>query len=129
MRVGREQRDAEAVLGEVAEAVRGHLELGGVGLGVGVRRALGDAELHLVGRARAADGERERDLQQRVALAPVDPAAELEPARARVEPHDLVQLAALADPVLEGELDPLAASRCATRCACAPGSARRVSSA
>ena len=73
MRVRREQRDAEAVLGEVAEAVRGHLELGGVGLGVGVRRALGDAELHLVGRARGAHGERERGLQQRVALAPVDP--------------------------------------------------------
>ncbi len=111
MVVGREQRDAEPVLREVAEAVRRDLELGGIGLRVGVGRALGDAELHLVGGARAAHGERERHLQQRVALAPFDPRAELEPARARVEAHDLPQRAALADPVLEGELHPLGGRR------------------
>src|SRR5204863_7317556 len=66
VRGGREQGDAEAVLGEVGEAVGGDLEAGEVGLGVRVRRALGDAELHLGGGRGGADVQRERDAQQLV---------------------------------------------------------------
>ncbi len=102
-RVG-EQGDAEAVLGEVGEAVAGDFELRQVGGGVHVRRAGGDAELHLVGGGRGPHQQRERDLQQRVTLGPLDRRAELEPASAGVEPHHLAQRARLADPVLERDL-------------------------
>ena len=53
LRVG-QQRDAEAVLGEVGEAVPGHLVAGEVGRVDEVRRALDRAELHLVGRVSGA---------------------------------------------------------------------------
>ena len=61
----RQQRDAEAVLGEVGEAVAGDLELREVAARRVVRRALDDAELHLVGRARRVHGDREAHLQRR----------------------------------------------------------------
>ena len=90
----REQGDAEAVLGEVGEAMAGDLVLGEVAARRVVGRALDDAELHLVGRTGRVDGDREADLQRAAVLVPVDLAVELEARRLRVEAHGLPHAAA-----------------------------------
>ena len=57
-----QERDAEAVLGEVGPAVAGHLVAGAVPARRPVRRPLGEAERHLVGRGARVHGEREAHL-------------------------------------------------------------------
>jgi len=69
-----------------------------------VRRPLGVGERHLVGRVGRTHVEWEAHLQQLVLLVPVDGRMELDPPSVRVEPHDLAQRAALADPALERDL-------------------------
>ncbi len=99
-----QQRHAEAVLGQVGEAVAGHLVARQVVAGRVVRRPLGVPELHLVGRIGGVDGDREQHLEHRVRLAPVGLAVELQPRRAGVQPHDLTHRAVRADRPLDRHL-------------------------
>ena len=92
------------MLGEIGEAVAGHLVARAVEARREVRRALGVAERRLVRRHRRTHREREAHLEQHVLLVPVDLRVELEPPRTCVETHDLPEPAPLADPPLELDL-------------------------
>ena len=101
-----QERDAEAVLAEVGEAVAGDLEAGEVVARRVVRRPAGDAERGLVRRLVGVHGERERGLEETVVLVPVGDRVDLEAAGAGVEADGLAQVRAGADRALEVDLDP-----------------------
>ena len=84
-----EEGDAVALLGEVGEAVRGHLEAGDVPGGVAVGGAADHAVRAFEGGEVGADRQREARLQQDAALVPVDVGGDVEARRVGPEPVGL----------------------------------------
>src|SRR3954465_10602094 len=87
----RQQRDAEAVLGEVGPAMAAGLELREIAGARAMRRALGDAERGLERRPRRPPREREADLQQPMVLVPLRARVDLQAPRAGVQADRLAR--------------------------------------
>ena len=84
-----EQRDPVAGLGQVGEPVAGDLEARLLPGGIAVGRALDDAERGLERRPRGAHRQREARLEQEAPVVPVEAGVEVDPRRARPQPHVL----------------------------------------